>query len=219
MNELATLVILAYDQFETFKSGQPWGLPGEYQLITELYAKPEGLFSKHEPFGFIVRKGNTLKIIYRGTDSWGDWLTDGNLSQVEHRLGMVHEGGFNLYAQMAEDIQSAVSNNPGCTIEIAAHSLGCWPAAFTAADLFERKLTPILYAAPRPGNAEFAANLNSLVPNIIRVVNTEDIVPTLPLPVCGDRVYCHVGSPVCFTFNGGSIADNHSMSLYQERGS
>ena len=213
-DELINLVQLAYDQFEFSKI--PLVLPTEYTLVCELFAAPAGFLSTREAFGFIARKGNTLKIIYRGTDSWGDWFTDSRIDQVEHRLGMVHRGGWDLYSQMAADVKAAVDQHPNYDIDISGHSLGCWPAIYTAADLYQRKINPIVFAPPRPGNAEFAENLNRLVPDLVCLINSEDMVPTLPLPVMGERVYSHAGNLLVFTYSTGSDVKSHELPAYQK---
>ena len=94
---------------------------------------------------------------------------------------------------------------------------------------------PALYsfAGPRVGDLAFAAEFNRLVTTAWRVVNTEDIVTTVPLatPALAAGVttisvlsflnnlghnlnYEHVGSAVNFTTHTGSILGNHELSTY-----
>jgi triacylglycerol lipase len=89
------------------------------------------------------------------------------------------------------------------------------------------------FAGPRVGDLAFAAGFNSRVAAAWRVVNTEDIVTTVPLatPALSSGIvphnplsflnnlgqtldYEHVGNAVAFTTHTGSIAGNHDMQVY-----
>ena len=76
------------------------------------------------------------------------------------------------------------------------------------------RVVAILWAAPRALSIEAAKVHARLVPDTLRIVNTEDTIPTLPLPVIGKVVYSHVGTVVLFTLNTGTLSDNHSMNTY-----
>jgi len=207
------LVEQAYKQHAAEKSGKHWELPKGYQLIKVLRARPPGLLGKLATFGFIARYQNNLEVVFRGTDSAHDWLANGNIDLIPHRIGgEVHQGGYDLHAQMADAIEAVILANPGGGLTIRGHSLGCWLATFAAADLAFYNPEVILYAAPRPGDIAFANAFNKICKNVTRHVNTEDIVPTLPTP----HHYCHVGQAKCFTVHTGDVVDNHSMILYAE---
>ena len=207
------LVEYAYLQHTAEKTGHPWVLPPGYQLIKVLRSTPRGAFAKNEVFGFIARHQNNIEVVFRGTDSHHDWLSDGNLDLIPHRIGgNVHEGGYKLYEQMRDAIESVVLANPGGGVNIKGHSLGCWLATFCAADLAFYEPKVFLYAPPRPGDVQFASAFNTICTDVTRYANSEDIVPTLPTP----HHYCHVGRPVYFTKHTGDVVKNHAMSLYDE---
>ncbi len=69
------------------------------------------------------------------------------------------------------------------------------------------------FASPRVGDPVFAGALNGGPVPTFRVVNTEDIVPDGPPSVIGTLIYQHVGTPVDFTAQYGSIGDNHSLDI------
>jgi len=214
MNKCAQLVQAAYAQYAAFKSGAMWELPGDMVIVSTLSARPGGLFPHLEPFGFICRDEKSLYIVFRGTESTHDWLTNSDVDQVNHSYGKVHSGFEKLYNQMAGTIGSTVAKNTGFKIVVAGHSLGGSLATLAAFSLSAFNPTLYTFASPRVGDTDFAKNFNGAVPNANRIINTEDIVPTLPLPVCADTEYCHAGKPICFTFNSGTIVGNHSMDLY-----
>ena len=108
------------------------------------------------------------------------------------------------------------------------------------------------FASPRVGDPAFAARFNAECPGTWRVVNTEDLITTVPLAASAlestthrsllddllhvvgrmpmitwfsrhfawargwrsDLVYEHIGTPVDFTKNNGTVVANHQMSTY-----
>jgi len=92
--EAAGLVNQAYQQFENFQRGTPWALQGNYDSLGNLHAKPEGLFARDEPFGFVApnKTSGVVFVTFRGTQSPEDWLTDFTLPQVAHPWGQVEKG-------------------------------------------------------------------------------------------------------------------------------
>ena len=196
---IPNLIKQAYQQYECFKAEVPWTTEG---LVAVLSAKPKGLFQQLRPYGFIANIENQTYVVFRGTDSFADWLVNADFDQVKHPLGVVHDGAYHLYRQM----QIPRLDNP----IIVGHSLGCWMATYAAVD--QTNPTVRLYAAPRAGDVEFAKNYNKLIPDTLRIVNTEDIVPTLPPP--GN--WCHIGKAQCFTVGGGTVTERHSMETYSQ---
>jgi hypothetical protein len=46
-----------------------------------------------------------------------------------------------------------------------------------------------------------------------RIVNTEDLIPDLPSAIFFGYLYKHIGTPVDFTAQYGSVSDNHSLDI------
>jgi hypothetical protein len=92
--------------------------------------------------------------------------------------------------------------NDGWHVFVTGHSLGGALCTLLAADLGAsgRKCTVTAYnfGSPRVGNRAFVAMYNDLVPDSIRVVNGDDLVPTLPA-LLG---YRHVDHGVRIDANG-----------------
>jgi len=240
-SEAAALVLQAYEQYTAFKSGQPWSLQGNYQNLAVLSAKPEGLLAVTEPFGFVAQNltSKALFVAFRGTQSIEDWISDFTARQVQHPWGNVEEGFANLYAQCTASVLNGVraaQNVAG--VYVTGHSLGASLAVLALADLEINRVAwgtkMYTFAGPRVGDIQFAAMFNqSRSGRAWRIVNTEDIVPTLPLAtpdlltvlphgIWGTFLalkpklnFEHVGEPVCFTENRGDIPGNHDMTLYQ----
>ena len=106
---------------------------------------------------------------------------------------------------------------------ITGHSLGSSLSTLSVPDIitntkYKASLPVVHYnlASPRTGDPKFAAAYNANKVETYRVVNTCDIVPTVPLSVTSKDlplpIYQHVGVPVDFTAQYGSIVNNHSVS-------
>jgi triacylglycerol lipase len=240
--ECAGLVDQAYDQFEHFRQGISWSLNGNYETLGVLAAKPEGLLARKEPFGFVARNqalGNVF-VVFRGTISLEDWLSDFTFPQVAHPWGQVEEGFTHLYVQCSADVRAAVPRSGAApNVLVTGHSLGAGLATLATADLVCSGVSPgaamCSFAGPRVGDLDFAAAFNRQVAQAWRIVNTEDIVTTIPLAtpsLFSDKSphqafsimlmlsrkldYEHVGIPVSFTTHKGSIPANHSMQVYSD---
>ena len=239
--EAAALVNQAYDQFEQFLKGAPWKLSGSYDTLGLLSAKPGGVLPRTEPFGFVARNQNSgnVFVTFRGTKSLEDWLSDFTFPLVAHPWGQAEEGFSSLYAQCSADVQTFVKgagSPPG--VLTTGHSLGAALAVLAAADLVTSGVASaaamVSFAGPRVGNPPFADQFNRRVAQRWRVVNTEDLVTTLPIATAslfgGGGVphtklggllalartfnYEHVGIPVSFTTHNGTIPANHAMQVY-----
>jgi triacylglycerol lipase len=236
--EAAQLVTQAYDQFAAFQKGVSWSIQGDYANLQSLHARPEGIFAKVEPFGFVAQNktSHNVFVTFRGTESPEDWLSNSTIGHTAHPWGPVEEGFFKLYAQCSADVIAAVRGAAGApNVFVTGHSLGGALCTLATADLFIQNLSARLYnfASPRTGSPAFAAQFNQKVAVAWRTVNTEDIVTTIPLatptlesgkPAHGlfgiliglapKLDFEHVGSPVSFTTFNGSILRNHQMETY-----
>ena len=226
--EAAFLVQLAYDQFRN----PEWNLGTGYQILGALRAAGEGL-------GFVARNQTTRNVfvVFRGAQELRDWRANLSLPPVVHEWGMVEQGFSGLYQECTVSVIQAVKRAPDAPgVFATGHSLGAALATLAAADLAIHGIAAALYnfASPRVGNTKFAQafNANALVTARWRIVNTEDIVTTVPLatpvPLGADMLgaigtvfapvhqfdYMHVGTPVDFTVNNGSISGNHNLATY-----
>jgi triacylglycerol lipase len=239
--EAAGLVNQAYDQYVKFKQGAAWSLDGTYDLLGPLSARPPGPLAQVEPFGFVARNtasGNVF-VTFRGTQSIEDWVSNVSFPQVAHPWAGHTEKGFtDLYNQCTAKVKAAVQSAPGApNVFVTGHSLGGALATLATADLTSSGVRAAMYniASPRVGDRAFAARFDSQVAVRWRIVNTEDIVTTVPiatpelespahelsplglfLRLANHLTYEHVGDAVTFTKNKGTILGNHQMPTYVE---
>jgi len=227
--EAASLVKLAYDQFKN----TTWNLGTGYQELGSLSADKER-------FGFVALNlaSQNVFVVFRGTETPMDWMADLSFPQEPHPWGMVEKGFSELYQQCTVSVLTAVKRVPGTPkVFVTGHSLGSALATLATADLAINGIASAMYnfASPRVGNPGFTSefNANAQVTARWRIVNTEDILTTVPLATPNPGVdlsprsplallllalhkldYTHVGTPVNFTVNNGSIIGNHSITTY-----
>ena len=219
-------IVRAYEQYDAWHSGTPW--EDEVHVSTVLWAKPDSawsllnIFPREVPFGYIIPSNAstaTYEIVLRGTRSPDEWWTDSLFEQTASPIGAVHKGFYDVAAQLADDIETFFKAVPVLErpiLQIHGHSLGGGVGKILAALLALQgwNVVAILWAAPRALSNEAAAIYARLVPDTLRIVNTEDVVPTGPLPVLGEWIYTHVGILIAFTLNTGTLSGNHSMDTY-----
>jgi predicted lipase len=228
--EAALLVQQAYAEFQQTQQGQTWTLQGNYTELGRCSAD-------NELFGFVAQNNATrdVFVVFRGTQTPLDWISNFTFPHASHKWGNVERGFSGLYQQCSRMVLGSVQKalNPR-NLYTTGHSLGGALSSLAAADLALTGASVGTYnfASPRVGDPDFAGKFNASVAPHWRVVNTEDIVTTVPLATATiaalaphsplgfllllskDLNYEHVGEPVSFTEQRGSITANHDMALY-----
>ncbi|WP_013324433.1 lipase family protein [Gloeothece verrucosa] len=297
--ELLLLVEQAHHEFDNAESNHQWAWHNDYQdiqisqanstskykviqrfgfdqyfwslqrILLEDIDKLMEAIQEEVPFGFVAQKNNEIFVVFRGTMTPAEWITNfqfkpGSKYFLEQEgLGKVHRGFYKIYTRhnigrdpfsnkgdfpsIREDIENALRKcSPDTQVYVTGHSLGGALATLATLHIKEMKFfnnPPILYAFanPRAGGRIFAQNFNGL--ECFRIANSEDIVPTVPLAsvdlksentdnttaksleqakptlipaLLPDLDYHHIGEPIYFTLNKGTIADNHIIPIYQE---
>ena len=245
--ELAQLVTQAYDQLEAFQKGVPWNLQGGYSLVRQLTqeagpARPwtqygsdmrvlrrSALARNHAyPIGFIAQKGSESFVVFRGTTTVSEWIRNLNVrlsGYVLSGFGSVHDGFLETYVAMRKTLLEALGKlNPRSRLFVTGHSLGAALATLALPDIavntpFAR---PVMYTygSPRVGDNRFCMAFDQKFGDTsFRVVNTSDIVVSLPLPapVFGiiGGYFSHVEKPVDFTVQANDLEKNHSIQTYR----
>lgn len=238
--QCSTLVEAAYDMYGQWKrQDKPaaknftWTPPPSQSLPSMHYSEPIWgaephlwIFTHREPFAFVSwTDEGSVYVAIRGTESVDDWVSDIDADQAKYDLvsgyGKVHDGFLKLYKTMSAAILQALTLPPDPKrLFITGHSLGSGlatlavPHIITHSPYTPQKLPIVHYnlASPRVGNPTFASTYNANHVPTYRIVNTSDAVPDLPASVFGHLVYQHVGTPVDYTAQYGSLAGNHSAS-------
>jgi hypothetical protein len=174
---------------------------------------------------------NTILIFFSGTRYITEWYDNFNFQQssttfLNNSAALIHTGFNTIYSSFRDALINRIYNllkvNPNQTIVCSGHSLGGALATVCYADIFINNLTSNVtlysFASPRVGNIDFV-NIVNKKGNSYRIVNTEDIVPILILPIMGRNIiYEHIGNEVPFTLNLGDYDPNHTdaYTLYLE---
>lgn len=234
---LSELVSTAYDMQSQWKEqGKP--KPEDFHWIPKgpnlNYSKPIWgadqllcFFLEHEPYAFVATSPDgTGYLVFRGTDSDADWVENLKFDQVEYAFapgfGKTNQGFTGVYSSMREDVLQVLSGIPPIKkLVITGHSLGSALSTLAVPDLCANlagsdaiKMIHCNFASPRTGDQAFVAAYNRCGVPTFRLVNTCDIVPTVPASVLTFDlpIYSHVGTPVDFTAQYGSIPANHSVT-------
>lgn len=186
-------------------------------------------FGQDIPIGFVATKDKNAYLIFRGTAAVVEWLFDINISMTPYRLknwGKVSDGFLKIFNRCRESYIKKLGSLPGdYTLYIAGHSLGGAISVLSLPDVIEsthfKKPTLYNFGGPRVGDKDFVNNYNALAgETTFRMVNTCDLVTSIPLPVPVPMIpsgyYSHVGIQVDFTVQLDDVGKNHATDTYLE---
>jgi hypothetical protein len=193
-------------------------------------------------------KNGDYWIAFRGTQTWYDVLSDIDYNQSEYKnkitqttlvgfsnrmrdLGLspsslpkIHTGFSDVYDTIRDKIMSTLKDvGKDRRIYITGHSLGAAVATICHLDIGNNgwKPTSYVFAPPRVGNSEFATLVNNSKGTLTNLVNTADIIPTLPISVSPNftnpddpLIFSKCGETVYFTDNWKSLYNNHTLPVY-----
>jgi len=173
---------------------------------------------KTDTQGFVATRGNDIHLVWRGSSSPTDFLTDASVAKVRYMGGTkVHFGFLHSFKSVEHDTITAlilaIHKLGGLekvgNIIISGHSLGgalTVVSAFTIVSKFESwkgKIKTVTVGCPRVGNHSFKTLYNSLVPNSLRIVHDNDLVTRIP-----KLNYFHVGQELKLTSDGKVMGMN-----------
>lgn len=174
--------------------------------------------------GYIFYNQDSKQAIFAftGTERKSLWQADARYHQVQcsglnnYSSGMLmHEGFYGVYMAVRWQLWSWWGQNPWVKdLFITGHSLGGALSSICAFDFSEYKPIHYSFASPRVANVCFAKKFNEIVPQSLRVENTEDLLVMIVLSQLFSYTYEHLGQNVPFTVSGGSLSYNHIDSYY-----
>lgn len=231
---LATLIDTAYDMCAQWEAQQrpaaadfhwtPQGPTLSYSAPVWGSCTLLAFFSRAEPFAYVAHSPDGLRgyVVFRGTQTPQDALSDlraglRDFSRVP-AYGQAHEGFVEVYDTLSAALLAAVAALPASVEQlwVCGHSMGSAFSTLAIPDLLAHsrfgpaQLLHVNLASPRVASTAFAGAYAENGVQTYRVVNTCDLVPELPPAVLGEDLYQHVGIPVDFTLQRGSIDANHS---------
>jgi len=193
----------------------------------ELQQTNPKLLGREIPMGFLARSDCNAYLVFRGTQTLLERLYDFNTKMEPYLLpnwGKVHEGFLRIYKKCRDRknfIDSIKGLDKNLNFFITGHSLGAALSILALPDVVSNTSFkhPSLYnfGCPRVGDNTFVTKYNELItPNSFRIVNTSDLVTSVPppWPEIGGGYYSHVDIPVDFTVQTEDLGGNHSMDTY-----
>jgi hypothetical protein len=188
------------------------------------------------------KTGDTVAfVIMRGTMNLREWAQDFTYDQEvfqktkpiqQAKLAFlrdvrippnVHSGFLDVYGNFRMTLVQQLLKIKPKQVLVAGHSLGAGVATICALDLKLLGYNALAYtvASPRVGDNAFCDIVKSSKLPLFRIVNTADMVPTLPPPVAprfnepdSPYIFTHCGELISFTDNWESYFNNHLMPVY-----
>lgn len=175
------------------------------------------LFKNKTIYGHIFWNDTYACFAFSGTMNLPEWKTDFDY-HLTPATGLnnyvpgveCHQGFYNLYMSVRPAIINWVNNNQNIKqLFITGHSLGGALCTICAYDFAKYNPTHYSFAAPRSGNREYAKLFDQMLPQSLRINNTEDSVPQLPPATWRGNTFEHTLNSVPFTKSLGSLAKDH----------
>jgi len=181
------------------------------------------------PIGFIAQRKNNLFIIFRGTITIREWIQNMQISFAPYLLpnfGKVHAGLLDLYNSLRDEIRNVLLTVKKYNkLFISGHSTGGALGTLALPDISNElnldKIVFYSFGSPRVGDNDFVKAFDKdFSQQSFRIVNTSDIICSIPFPVplAGfiGGYFSHVETPVNFTVQENDIDKNHNIELYLE---
>jgi hypothetical protein len=159
---------------------------------------------------------STLYIVFSGSNSVENFLANLKIAPIPfEEFGNVHTGYYDMYSLLRKQIINFILAKQKSInkIIVTGHSAGGSAAVLAGLDaaLYVEDVLCVTFGSPVMADEAFIESYNKIVPNTIRVYNSEDIVPKIILPKIQ-----HVGKPLLIPneARNRTIVRSHSMLTY-----
>lgn len=193
--DMAHLCSLSYENEN--KMEEHFTNPGENsEVLKKCLTLPSFYEGKYDVQAYVCEYQNTITVIFRGTESSADILTDLKLFLVPFYLPdipyvetpNVHQGFYLQFQAVKYDLDQHIKNllqiKPEKELIFGGHSLG--GALATLASVYfsskypSSRITCFTLGSPRVGDSKFTQLFNQRISHSYRYVNDNDPVPCVP---------------------------------------
>ncbi|MEM8796062.1 MAG: S8 family serine peptidase, partial [Pseudomonadota bacterium] len=163
--------------------------------------------------GYLLESDHIALLVYRGTESIGDWLINFDILDEDGAFGEVHSGFREAFLSTQSVIvpKLQAASSAGKMIWLTGHSLGGAIALNAAIETFGSVTLSGLatFGQPRIARSATARRINqSIGASYFRFVNGDDVVPRVP------KTYFHAGQ--LFQFDGkGNLEESAAESTVE----
>jgi triacylglycerol lipase len=220
-----------YTLIEELVQKSPAGAPGKThtQFDTDLRLLKKARFTKDTiiPIGFIAQKDSSVYVVFRGTVTIAEWVRNLNVRLSNYPragYGKVHEGFLETYSVIHDRLLEVLADKSSRRkLFIAGHSVGAALATLALPEIEAttgfRAPTMYTFGSPRVGDNQFCTSFDRMfATRSFRIVNTSDMIVSLPLPVPIIGIiggyFSHVDTPVDFTVQEDALEKNHVIGTY-----
>jgi len=190
------------EEFKKYTTLEPEQKNYKLSKIKEVWPEAE-YFDIGEDEGLVGKLDDNFVVIFRGTDSLWDWVTNflfgfqvipykstGTNPKIK-----VHSGFLGSYILARDYIQKKFKESGLKKAFVYGHSKGGAVASLCAVDLQynfpDADIGCATIGMPRLGNDEFKRSFEGRIPDMIRIERASDLVPQLPPELFGFR---HIGN-------------------------
>jgi hypothetical protein len=165
---------------------------------------------------FVAALPNAVLVAFRGSESFGDWLSNLNMVSTTRGYGVVHRGFLGAFQVVEQRLRTVLSQFASRPVLLTGHSLGGALATIAAAEWRGQVLISSIYTYGQPavGKGEFPSLMRrNYGGKFFRFVNDDDIVPRVP------PTYSHVGTLMQFDSAGSLKSGTESIATESATGS
>ena len=170
---------------------------------------------------YIFYNKNQIDICFKGTSTFNDICFNFDIYPrifINENI-RIHNGFLKKYLSMKNNIIKTINfivhnkTNKIREISFNGHSSGGAIANIASLDMsyiYENyNIKCVTFGAPRVGNKEFMDEYNKRIKNSLRVVNKNDIITYVPLPI----IYTHNHKPMIITNHHSLISTSPSINI------
>ncbi|MDJ0710663.1 MAG: lipase family protein [Woeseiaceae bacterium] len=132
---------------------------------------------------FVCIGPNVAMLAFRGTESFGDWMTNIQFVSKDLDYGRVHKGFYRAFEDVRSELRAMLRDAAPKHVFYCGHSLGGALATIAiaeTADIAADYKAGYTFGQPKTGKSDFRDHFNAHHGEFFRFENDGDIVPRVP---------------------------------------